>query len=306
MALVNHAKREINAKLVFYGAGHAGKGTNLQYIYRKLKPEHRGKLKAMNVQQDRLLFFDFTPPGQGKVGEYNVRFHVYSLVGEVTNSAAWKMVLKGADGVIFVADSAPARMQENRDSLRKLQNILGAFGRKPSALPGVLQCNKRDLPTATPLEEMGRVLNPGGFAVQPAVAQKGEGVLDSLFSVVKSVLKELRESGLELEKESVQLAGLTAMASREDGTAGVEPASQTVEGEIPPVAAAGLERAEVPPPPSAGFPEAGGGDATIEPAGKPELLPDGRLRLPLTVRFGGREKRVAVTVAVSLELADGE
>src|ERR1700690_2992535 len=111
MALINHAKREINTKLVFYGPGLSGKSTNLNYIYRKLKPEHRGKLKIMNIEKDRMLFFDFAPVGQGKVGTYNVRFHIYSIIGESTSGAAWKMVLKGADGVVFVADSAPERQR---------------------------------------------------------------------------------------------------------------------------------------------------------------------------------------------------
>src|SRR5512136_114758 len=154
MALVNHAKGEINAKLVFYGPGLSGKSTNLNFIYRKLKPEHRGKLKAMNIEKERMLFFDFSPSGQGKVGTYNVRFHIYSITGEAANSTAWKMVLKGADGMVFVADSAPERLEANLESLNDLQKNLNTYGKSISELSGVLQCNKRDLPAALPLEEM--------------------------------------------------------------------------------------------------------------------------------------------------------
>ncbi len=128
MALVNHAKGEINAKLVLYGPGLAGKSTNLNFIYRKLKPEHRGKLKAMNIEKERMLFVDFSPTGQGKVGAYNVRFHIYTITGESANSTAWKMVLKGVDGVVFVADSSPDRLGANLESLGALRKTMDGYG----------------------------------------------------------------------------------------------------------------------------------------------------------------------------------
>jgi signal recognition particle receptor subunit beta len=307
MALINHAKREINAKLVFYGPGLSGKATNLNYIYRKLKPEHRGKLKTMNIQKDRMMFFDFAPPGQGKVGGYNVRFHIYSLSGEVANSAVWKLVLKGADGILLIADSAPDRMAANMESLHNLQRILSAYGKNLAGLPGVLQCNKRDLAAAVPLEEMQRSLNPGRYAVMPAVAGRGEGVLDSLFSLVKMVLKNLRESGLELENEPVQLAGLAATtksASAEEPI-GMEPLSYAGAEEFPEVSPPAGETA----PASAPIAEVAGADGeepVITIAGAPEAVAGGSLRLPLSVRYGGREKKVAITVTVTLELDEKE
>lgn len=303
MALVNHAKREINAKLVFYGPGLSGKGTNLNYIYRKLKPEHRGKLKVMNIEKDRMLFFDFAPAGQGKVGTYNVRFHIYSIVGDSTSGAAWKMVLKGADGVVFVADSAPDRLDVNTESLTNLQRILTAYARSFSDLPGVLQCNKRDLPAVLSLEEMQNNLNPGRYPVIPAVASKGEGVLESLYSLMRTVLKNLRESGLELDKEPEQLAGATAAmtAGARIVRPGVEQVSDTAATDFPAVSPldgeAGMmaQPAERKPgPPDAGEP-------LLELAGEPEILAGGRLRLPLNLRYGNLEKRMAVTVSVSLE-----
>jgi uncharacterized protein len=305
MALVNHAKREINVKLVFYGPGLSGKATNLNYIYRKLKPELRGKLKTMNIQKERMLFFDFAPPGQGKVGGYTVRFHIYSMSGEVANSAVWKLVLKGVDGIVFIADSAADRMAANLESLLNLGKILNAYGKKPADLPGVLQCNKRDLAAAVPLVEMQKSLNPGRYAVLPAVAGKGEGVLDSLFSLVKMVLKDLRESGLELENEPEQLAGLATATMAAGATAPIGMDS------IP--SASAEESLDVSP--SAGgdapAPIAGSPGARIAPparviAGAPEPLAGGRLRLPLTVRYGDREQQVTVTVTVSLEVEELE
>ncbi len=289
MALVNHAKGEINAKLVFYGPGLSGKSTNLNFIYRKLKPEHRGKLKAMNIEKERMLFFDFSPSGQGKVGAYNVRFHIYTITGEAANGTAWKMVLKGVDGVVFVADSAPDRFAADLESLSILRKTLEGYGIDLAELPGVLQCNKRDLPTALPLEEMQQALNPGHYPVIPAVAGKGDGVLESLFSLMKNVLKNLREKGLELDKEPEQLDAANAI------TIGA--------GEAAAGPAFGHTDACVSEPPAA-LSTAGGEDGgvgtRIEMAGEPVALPGGGVRIPLSLRNGASEKKIALTVTVSL------
>ena len=284
MALVNHAKHEINAKLVFYGPGLSGKGTNLNYIYRKLKPEHRGKLKVMNVEKDRMLFFDFAHAGQGKVGTYNVRFHIYTIHGESSSATAWKMVLKGADGMVFVADSAPDRLAANIESLNNLQNILTGYATGLADLPGVLQCNKRDLPAVISLEEMQKSLNPARYPVVAAVAGKGEGVLESLSTLMKAVLKTLRESGLELDKEPEPFAGVTA-----EMTAAVRAEPR------------GMEQGSYPFAADPSTISADAGEPLIEMAGEPELLDGGRLRLPLKLRYGAAEKKMAVTVSVFLE-----
>jgi len=304
MALVNHAKHEINAKLVYYGPGLSGKATNLNYIYRKLKPEHRGKMKTMNIGKGRMLFFDFTPAGQGKVGEYNVRFHIYSIIGEVAGNSAWNMVLKGADGVIFVADSAAQRMKENLECLDNLRKTVNAYGKSLSGLAGVLQCNKRDLDTALSLEEMQKALIFGQFTLMPAVASKGEGVLDSLFGLMKTVLKNLRESGLELEKEPEPPAGLPAapMTGRGEEPLFVETPSCAAKDDTSTIAAVAAEAGKGAPLSAAGeTAPADDEELVIEMAGEPELLDIGRVRLPLKVRYGGREKKTAVTVSFSLE-----
>jgi uncharacterized protein len=318
MALINHAKGEINAKIVYYGPGLSGKGTNLNYIYRKLKPEHRGKLKTMNVGKDRMFFFDFAPPGHGKVGDYRVRFHNYSIIGEVVGDTAWKMVLKGADGLVFVADSAPDRMKANIDSLDELRKIMRGYGMSIKDLPGVLQCNKRDLDNALPIAEMESALNYGGFAVMPAVAGKGEGVLESLFTLMKGVLKNLRESGevpgMEAEepvapetaapkaKDEVPPAVEATPTAAEEEPTGMEPVFLAAKEEPPSIPASVETATETAPP----VVTEGAAEAALAPvieiAGKPEQVAVGRLRLPLRIRCGDVVKDVPLLITVELGL----
>lgn len=280
MALVNHAKKEINAKLVFFGPPMAGKATNLNHIYRRLKPEFRGSFKSMNIEKDRMLFFDFVPSGQAAVDEYTVRFHVYTLIGEVASSAAWKMVLKGVDGVVFVADSSPERMAANQASLKELEGLLESYGKTVREVPCVLQANRQDLDGAAPAEELRRALNLHDLPLFPAVANKGEGVLESIFALVKVVLKNLRDSGLALARETDQLRSVVPEPSEASATAVAEPAPAAMP--VPPAAeeTTGVE---------------------LEIAGEPVLLDDGRLRLPLGVKCGGRLRNVSLTIAISLE-----
>ena len=197
MALVNQGKREINAKIVIFGPESAGKATNLKYVFGKLKPEFRGTLKSMNVQDARMLFFDFTPPGDGNLHGFRVRIHVYTISGRVADPAVWKMVLKGVDGIVFVADRSPGRRQANRDSLDNLAAYLNGYGQSLSLVPSVFQFNKSDLPDALDAVEMEANLNPGRLPFFKASSRSGEGVLQTLLSLVKSVLAGLRGKGLE-------------------------------------------------------------------------------------------------------------
>ena len=317
MALVNHAKGEINAKIVYYGPASSGKETNLNYIYRKLKPEHRGQLKTMTVGKNRMLFFDFTPAGHGKIGDYNLRFHIYSIVGEVSGNTAWKMVLKGADGLVFVADSAPDRTKTNIESLDELHEIMGSYGMSVKDLPGVLQCNKRDKYYSVPLDEMESALNFDGFAVTPSVAEKGEGVLESLFAVMKGVTNNLRESGIVPGVEPEQP---TPQEEMEEVPPPIEPAPLTLEEEPrimepeplptpqaeepqPDIMAEEIMEAEQPvlePAEEIVAPETL--TPVIEIAGRPEPLAGGRLRLPLRVRCGELEREVTLSFTVAVEL----
>jgi uncharacterized protein len=205
MALINKVKREINAKLVYFGPGLSGKTTNLNLIYGKLKPDFRGKLKTMSIQKDKMLFFDFTPPGDGNVDGYSVRFHIYTIKGEATGASPWKMVLKGADGVVFVADSAQERLAANLDSLQNLDDYLAGAGQSLTDIPVIFEYNKRDSVNAVSLDELQSLLNPGNFPHFLATASRGEGVLNTLMAMIKIVLKKLRNSGLNLEEVSEEL-----------------------------------------------------------------------------------------------------
>jgi hypothetical protein len=233
------------------------------------------------------------------------------------DDTAWKMVLKGADGVVFVADSAPERMKANDDSLVALRKIMRGYGMSISDLPGVLQCNKRDTVNPLPLDKMAEVLNYGGFTVMPAVAGKGEGVLESLFTLMKGVLKNLRESGIVpgAEPEQPQVPEAAPLAVGKE-TPAIEPAPFAAEEEPPetePVllaaaeeaptiaAPAELETETVPPAPAEPLVEAIP-EPVIEIAGEAELLSMGRIRLPLKIRCGDTVKEVPLTINVELGL----
>jgi len=300
MPLINHAKGEINAKLIVAGPASAGKTTNLQYIYGKLKESFRGKFKSMNLQNDRMLFFDFTPSGQGSVHGYTVRFHVYTMAGEVTHPSSWKMVLKGADGVLFVADSGPDRMAANVASLKGVQASLAAYGKTLGDIPCVIQCNKRDVPRALGLEEMGRLLNPGNSPLVPAVAGTGEGVLESLFALVKMVLKGLRAGGLELEGEPEQLQRMTeAVAVERPETQPVADAVHDGKSVVEPGAAASPQEAAAMPVRAAVSLSDAGEEPVVEIAGGPELLDGGGLRLPIFIRCGGKIRKMALNISLT-------
>lgn len=278
MALINHAKKEINAKLVYFGPAGAGKSTNLNFIYRKLKPDFRGTFKAMNVQNNRMLFFDFTPSGQGTVNGYAVRFHIYTIQGEVSGDAAWKTVLKGVDGLMLVADSAEGGQAANRESHDLLEGILAGYGSSLAEIPAIVQANRRDVPDPVSPAELARLFGAGTSQVRPAVAQRGEGVLESLFELVRMVLKNLRESGLELGRVPEQ-----------SQTVAEEPEEPVVPEPVPEEPVSLPARAEE------------SAEEAVSPvsfAGGATLLPDGRLAVPLVVSVGGESRRVTLTLAL--------
>ena len=192
MTFINYAAREINCKIVYYGPGLCGKTTNLQWIYDKTNPQAKGKLISLATETDRTLFFDFLPLDLGTVRGFKTRFHLYTVPGQVFYDASRKLILKGVDGVIFVADSQEARMEANMESLQNLDKNLKEQGYDLKAVPYALQMNKRDLPTAIPAEEMYRLLNVKGEPTFEAVAMNGTGVFDTLKAVAKLVLTELK------------------------------------------------------------------------------------------------------------------
>ncbi|HUF50919.1 MAG TPA: gliding-motility protein MglA [Longimicrobiales bacterium] len=191
MSMINYASREINCKLVYYGPGLGGKTTNLEYVYNKVNPETRGKLISLATEQERTLFFDFLPVDLGSIRGFKTRFHLYTVPGQVYYNASRRLILKGVDGLVFVGDSQAERMDANIAALENLYENLADYGYDPTQLPIVLQWNKRDLPSAVPVDELRRQLNPMGLAEFEAVAVSGVGVFDTLKAVSKLVLKSL-------------------------------------------------------------------------------------------------------------------
>jgi mutual gliding-motility protein MglA len=194
MTFINYASREINCKIVYYGPGLCGKTTNLQYIYDSTAPQAKGRLISLATETDRTLFFDFMPLELGTVRGFKTRFHLYTVPGQVYYDASRKLILKGVDGVVFVADSQEERMDANIESLYNLEENLQTQGYDLSQLPYVLQLNKRDLPNVTPVEDLSAELVRKGEPVFEAVASTGTGVFDTLKAVAKQVLTELRKS----------------------------------------------------------------------------------------------------------------
>ncbi|MGI9055651.1 MAG: GTP-binding protein [Pyrinomonadaceae bacterium] len=194
MTFINYASREINCKIVYYGPGLGGKTTNLQYIYDSTAPTAKGKLISLATETDRTLFFDFMPLELGTVRGFKTRFHLYTVPGQVYYDASRKLILKGVDGVVFVADSQEERMDANIEALYNLEENLQTQGYDLHQVPYVLQLNKRDLPNVIPVEELSGELQRKGEPVYEAVAAQGTGVFDTLKAVAKQVLTELRKS----------------------------------------------------------------------------------------------------------------
>ncbi|MDR0966434.1 MAG: gliding-motility protein MglA [Myxococcales bacterium] len=195
MSFINYASREISCKIVYYGPGLCGKTTNLQYIYAKTNPEAKGKMISLATETDRTLFFDFLPLALGQIRGLKTRFQLYTVPGQVFYDASRKLILKGVDGVVFVADSQIDRLEANIESLDNLRSNLFEQGYDLDKLPYVIQYNKRDLPNVASVEELSELLNPNRVPEFSAVAPMGQGVFDTLKAVAKQVLVELRKGG---------------------------------------------------------------------------------------------------------------
>jgi signal recognition particle receptor subunit beta len=189
--MINYASREINCKIVYYGPGLGGKTTNLEYIYNRVSPETRGKLISLATETERTLFFDFLPVDLGTIRGFKTRFHLYTVPGQVYYNASRKLILKGVDGVCFVADSQIERMDANIESMHNLYENLAEYGYDLKKIPYIIQYNKRDLPNISPAEELEAQLNPDRVPSFEAVAVKGIGVFDTLKAVSKGVIKAL-------------------------------------------------------------------------------------------------------------------
>ena len=190
MALINVAAREIHCKIVYYGPGMGGKTTNLQYIHSQAPGKH-GDLLSIATEAERTLFFDFLPLDLGKVRGFQTRLHLYTVPGQVIYDRTRVALLNGADGVVFVADSEPSRLEEDAASLRELGRNLHKQGKDVQSFPLVLQYNKRDLQSAVPVHVLDSHLNTSGWPRFEATAKEGSGVLDTLKSICQLVISKL-------------------------------------------------------------------------------------------------------------------
>lgn len=193
MSFINFAAREINCKIVYYGPGLGGKTTNLQVVYDKTGEKQKGKMISLATETDRTLFFDFLPLDLGTVRGFKTRFHLYTVPGQVFYDASRKLILRGVDGVVFVADSQEERMDANIEALENLQENLKEHGYDFTKIPYVLQLNKRDLPSAMTIDSLKKELVKKGEPVFEAVAFQGNGVFETLKDVAKQVLTELKK-----------------------------------------------------------------------------------------------------------------
>ncbi len=191
MSMINYASREINCKIVYYGTGLGGKTTNLEHVYSRVDPETRGKMISLATEADRTLFFDFLPVDLGSIRGFKTRFHLYTVPGQVYYNASRKLILKGVDGIIFVADSQLDRTEANIEAMHNLYENLDSYGYDLSRIPFVIQYNKRDLDRIATVEKLRQELNPMGVPDYEAIAIEGQGVFETLRAVSKQVVKTL-------------------------------------------------------------------------------------------------------------------
>lgn len=196
MAFFNHNSKEIHCKIVYYGPSLGGKTTNVQWVYQKTANDQKSKLIALNTENERTLFFDFLPLFVGDVMGYTTKFHLYTVPGQVVYDASRKLILKGLDGIIFVADSQAERLEENIESMNNLETNLKQQGYDIKQVPVIIQYNKRDLKNVTPIHDLRRILNRYNWPEFEAVATQGTGVFESLKTLSKSIVNTLKGGGV--------------------------------------------------------------------------------------------------------------
>ncbi|HUF76960.1 MAG TPA: ADP-ribosylation factor-like protein [Longimicrobiales bacterium] len=191
MSMINYASREINCKIVYYGTGLGGKTTNLEYIYSRVNPDTKGKMISLATESERTLFFDFLPIDLGEVRGFKTRFHLYTVPGQVYYNASRRLILKGVDGIVFVADSQASRAEANIESMHNLYENLETYGYDLESIPFAIQYNKRDMPNILSMEELRAQINPMGVPDFEGTAIEGKGVFETLSCVSKLVVESL-------------------------------------------------------------------------------------------------------------------
>jgi signal recognition particle receptor subunit beta len=291
MALVNHTTREINAKIVYYGPGLCGKTTNIHLIYHRISPNQRGKLISLATETDRTLFFDFLPVELGTMKNYKVRFHLYTVPGQVFYNATRKLVLKGADGVIFVADSQRAMLDANLESQANLRDNFAEQGVNLTEFPMVIQYNKRDLPDILSVDELNASMNPRNVPFYEAVAKTGDGVLKTFTAISKLVLQDLQKNP---ERHNFTLSDIVSKTEKRaehapDIMKEMPPAEPSMPGA--PMAEAKPEMAALEKAVEAGM-KVNLGKAFVE---------DSSIILPFDVVTGQREEQFRLHIAIDME-----
>ena len=333
MVLFNYSGKEINAKVVYYGPGLSGKTTNLEHIYGKMAPHLRGKMVSMKTKSDRTLFFDFLPIEGGEIAGFDVRFLLYTVPGQVYYNATRKLVLKGADAIVFVADSQSDELPANRESLNNLRENLKEYGKTLDDTPWVIQYNKRDLESALPVEKLEEELNPDRVPCFEGVATDGTGVFETLAAATKLVMEQLRtqlgeDTGRDSSEgstkndsggQAVELGLLDGPDPARDAESQVRTDSSLTEGTSPNVPSPGgefspaLGEAACPCPPDDS--PVAVATALDEPLGSVQQhvegtidyadldgCKEGRLRIPVKVKGNGKPAHVIVTFAVDVEI----
>jgi len=294
MALINHAKREINAKIVYYGREGVGKQAALQYLYDRIKPSLRGELKVAPASGDSLLFFDFSPFEQPQFGGYRIRFHMYSLTGMVTNPAAWKMTLKGADGLVIVADASLDTVAATRTSISSLRGFLSAYGVGLHDIPCALQLNKGGVTERTSGAEVAAELDLPGMRTCFSDSGSGEGVLEALSLVSRDIMTRIGQDE----------------ALREGGRA-LSPSLETDVDQSPVVVQPGVEDESTAPLSAAPAareaflsvgeqPDSGHDRELLQVAlgGEGAAFREGVVRIPLEITLAGESRRLIVSIAI--------
>jgi signal recognition particle receptor subunit beta len=261
MVVFNYTGRELSGKIVYYGPALSGKTTNLEHIYGQTPADTRGKMVSMKTKAERTLFFDLLPISRGSIGDFNVRFLLYTVPGQVYYNATRKLVLKGADAIVFVADSQRSQLAANIDSLRNLRTNLLEYGMCLDDLPWVMSYNKRDMPDAMPIEELDRELNPYGVPSFPGVAVTGEGVFEAFEKVAEMLMRRLEAQlrGDSPRPESRPAAAPPPAAPRVDPTM-VNQVREAIRDPQP------QRRAPAPPPPAPIAPPPAAPMAPLPPA----------------------------------------
>jgi len=285
MALVHHAKREINAKIVYFGPERAGKSTSLRYVYDRIKPELRGNLKSVSLGGSSLLFFDFSPFEHPVFGGYRLRLHIHTLQGRVANPAAWKMTLKGIDGLVFVVDATKEDSSAAGQSLALLRDILGGYGIGLGDIPLVLQCNTPGRSGQVTVEGLANHLGLGGRPAFSAIGGSGSGVLEALACLSRLVMEGIGERN-DLSREPSAAGAVSGPPATITGSGDFQRAGIPGENGVPAMLESIADTSPL------------NDEQRVVVAEEGLTIDGGTVRIPLDVSAFGGVRRLVVTVSV--------